>query len=157
MMTPEPQILFPRSEVKIGNETVMVHELVWIDALDFLKQFGGYIGKLTFNQRGELAISPELVANLIANTDELSTLLLTKSTGRDALFVRSLLLGQVLDLLDAALALNLSEEILVKGKKIAGRFQEFAGRTPTPRIASPASPSAQPIPSSSSTDIGAPS
>ncbi len=154
-MTPETRILNPKKELMIAGETVTVRELAWMDALDFLKQLGGYLGKF-ISPKGEIEISASSITDIIANTDELSTALVTKTTGRDADFLRTVSLGQMLDLIDAALELNLSEEILAKGKKIAGRFQGFAG-VPSPRTAMPAPPSATPTTSSSGRDTAEPS
>lgn len=143
-MTPESQILFPQKELKIGDESFVVRELAWSEALDFLKKLGGYLGSL-MNDKGELVVTVSGLTDLISNTQELSATLVAKATGRTAESFENLSLGQMLDLIDAALELNLSEEIIAKGKNIAGRFQRFAGKTP--RMATPAS--AQPMTTSS--------
>ena len=147
MPTPESKILFPNKEVNIGDQTVKVRELKWSDTLEFLKQLGGYIGKL-MNEKGEVAVTPDLIVEMVTSTDELTTSLLRRCTDLEVEAIAQLPMTAALDLVDAALELNLSDDLIAKGKNIAGRFQKFAGVAP--RMAMPAS--ARPTISSSPRD-----
>lgn len=149
-MTSETEILHPAKSLKIHGETVVVRELKWKDALEFLNQLGGFLGALIDN-KGTLRVNISAFADLIKSTSSLSAMLVCKSAAKDEAWLDTLSLGQMLELLDTALALNLSEEIIAKGKKIAGRFQNFAGGTL--RTAPPASP--KPMSSSSPTGTAA--
>lgn len=135
-MATDAKILFPDREVKIGDETIKVRELKWAETLAFLKELGGYIGNV-MDAKGEVQVSPSTIANLVASSEGLTVSLLTKATQMDANRIAELPMSAVLELVDVALELNLSDDLIAKGKSIAGRFQKFAGARP--RIATPAS------------------
>lgn len=147
-MTTETEILNPKKELTIAGETITVRELSWMDALDFIKQLAGYLGSLV-DAAGNFRINIGTIADLVVTTNELALKLIAKTTGKDAAWIEALSLGDMLELIDIALALNLSDEILAKGKKIAGRFQKFASAGAPPRTAPPASP--KPMSTSSAT------
>jgi hypothetical protein len=146
-MSNEAQILFPQKELKIGGQTVIVRELAWPHATEFLSSLGKHVGEL-YDSAGKVKFGLSEIGDVIKNSAELSTYLLEKSTGRP---VGDFSLGAGLEVLDTALELNLSEEIMAKGKKLAGRFQGvIGGLNPTARRSAAAS--ATPTPSSSKTD-----
>lgn len=126
MATPDEDILFPDREVAVGgNKSIKVRELAWPDARAFLAELGGFLAKLV-NEKGEIRIDVGIITEIITASDELVASLILKTTGLNKTELDKLPIGAVLELLDAALELNLSDDLLAKGKKIAGRFQKFA-------------------------------
>ncbi len=139
-------ILFPNRELKIGNETVTVSELKWADALGFLKQLSGHMAAFV-TADGKLKIDVAELGKVVASSEDLAVSLIAKATGHDADWVNNLPLSVVLDLVDVALELNLSDDLLAKAKKIGGRFKAAAP---------PGQPLARPTITSSIRDTAAP-
>lgn len=122
MPTPESEILFPEKKVRIGDRDIVVREMNHHQAVAFLSVVGKYIGQF-FNSDGKPNITPESIGDMVRCTAELSEALLEGATGRPA---ADFPISVSLEILPAAIDLNLSEEILAKGKKLAGRFQGVA-------------------------------
>jgi hypothetical protein len=141
-MSNETEILHPVKSLTIAGQEVTVKELPWFEAIEFIKKLSGFIGSL-IDANGTLRVDIGAVTEMIVSTDELATTLITKTTGKDSEWVKTLSLSDALSLLDTALALNLSDEIIQKGKSIAGRFRRFAGEGM--RTANPASQKPSPI------------
>jgi hypothetical protein len=141
MATDDADILFPDREVAIGKQSVKVRELAWPDARAFMTELAGFLGKL-MNDKGEVRIDVGIISEIITASDSLIESLILKTTGKDKAWLETLPIGAVLDLVGTALDLNLSDELLVKGKKIAGSFQKFADarRTATPAASVPPTP-----------------
>lgn len=134
-----PSILRPERTVKLSDGEVVVHDLPWHDALQFLKLLSSHAKDLLGNVGPDGRVNvgdiiPKL-ADLIGNVEELSTFLLTRSTGKSADWLLGAPIDQgrgreggrstleVLALLDAALEVNLSDGLIELGKKVGGRLQ----------------------------------
>jgi hypothetical protein len=140
MATEDADILFPDREITVGGkQKIKVRELAWPDARAFMTELAGYLEKL-FDAKGEVKIDVSVITGLITTTDELISSLVAKTTGKDKAWLDTLPLGSVLDLIETALALNLSDELLAKGKKIAGSFTRFADARRTASQAASAAP-----------------
>jgi hypothetical protein len=135
-MTPDANVLFPDREFMVGEEKVTVREMLWPDALAFLRKLGTYLEKF-MNEKGEMRVDLGLITEVITATDELATMLIAKSIGKDEAWLAALSMSQGLEILGAALEVNLTEDLLEKGKKIAGFLQTFADAGM--RVAKPAS------------------
>jgi hypothetical protein len=146
----EKQILKPEKVIVVGNAPVTVRELAWPDALEFLKRLSEQIGKI-WDDKGNVKISLESIAEHVAQTGDLSTFLLEKATGHKAEEFSS---SQALDVLDTALEMNLREELVQGGKRLATRIQRFAN---VGAMANAALASRKPTSSSSPTATTAPS
>jgi hypothetical protein len=138
-MTDEAKILFPSQKVRLGEREIEVRELAWADALAFLADLGKHFGKF-MDAEGNVRISAESVAGVIAGTQELAESLMVKATGLTQEQCAELPISGMLSVIDAALAVNLSDDLFATGKRIAGRFQKFA----VPRTAPPATPPTEP-------------
>lgn len=137
-MSTESQILFPQKEIKVGEHKVIVREMDHHRAVVFLGVLAKYIGQF-FTAEGKPNVTPESIGEIITATAELSESLLEGATGRSA---SEFPISVSLDILDAAIELNLTKEILGKGKKLAGRFQDVAGFK-APMLTRPAQQSAR--------------
>lgn len=146
-----PSTLRPEITVTLRAGAVVVFDLPWQDALEFLKKLSGYANQLlAAGNGGTVSIDtllPRLV-ELIGNADELSTFLILKSTGKDEAWLKGTLKDgggregglstlEFLTVLDAALQVNLSDELLALGKKVAGRL----ARVMPAKVQTSASPS----------------
>jgi hypothetical protein len=136
-MATDAAILHPEKTLMVrrGSESieVTVSELAWPDAIAFLGKLGSHLGKL-INEKGEVRVDLGLITELIAGSTELANELIAKSTDEDADMLKDMRASDALAILDAALELNLSDELIERGKTIAGRFKKFA----TMRTANPA-------------------
>lgn len=149
-MPNDQDILCPKKEIKLGNTLVEVRELAWPDAMEFLKMLAGQIEKVIDPKTGNFRVSVEALTAVIAETGDLTSFLIAKSTGREA---KEFSITQGLKVLDEALALNLTQDIINGGKGVATRIQSFAGLG-KPAKATPAS--AKPMSTSSNTGTAAP-
>jgi hypothetical protein len=107
-------------EVKIN-----VRELTWPKALKFCLMLADKAAQ--FAKEGRFDFKPENFPALIANASELSDFLILESTGRDHAWLEALPVSSAFAVLDAALAINLSPEVLGSAKKAAGRFAQAIG------------------------------
>lgn len=124
--------LFPSKQVKLhGGEAVEVREMAWPDALEFLRKLTAFAGSY-LKPDGSFAFSMTGLADLVNSSAELSNFLILKSTDQSEAFLERLPVCSALDILDSALELNLSEEVLKRGKKLGARFQALAGKSPKP-------------------------
>lgn len=139
-MSTDQQILFPDRTIAVGTsdggqpKEVIVREMVWKDALDFLGQLGSFLQKVQ-DEKGEVRIDIGIITDLIAGTRELVESLIAKATDKDVAWFESLRLSDVMKVIESALDLNL---LVLKesGKSIAGRLKESGvGRTATPAAA----------------------
>lgn len=128
-----PSILRPEVSVPIGENPIIVRELSGLDALEFFMLLGKHAkeaiaactaidanGNLTIDANALLARLQELALSV----SELSTFLLTKSTG-DAEVLQKHGALQCLALLDAALEVNLTDDHIALAKKVGGRVGRF--------------------------------
>lgn len=157
-MSEDRNILFPNLEVVIGEgerkQKVIVSVLAWPDAIEFLRKLGDCIGSLGkfFDAEGNVRVDVGLVIEMISGSDVLSTFLVMKATGRDEEWLKKLPYHHGLELLAVALEINLSDELLAKGKAVAGAVTKCIDLK---RVATLAA-SAKPTSSSSSTATPAP-
>lgn len=123
-----PSAFRPTVEVRLGNETVAVNELAWPDAFEFLGRLGRHAGQL-LDAQGKLTFTFDRLAELVTQTQELAEFLVLKSTGRDPAWLHALPFSQGLELLSAALDVNLTEDLLKNGVQLGEQFKRLFGRT----------------------------
>ncbi|MEW6306273.1 MAG: hypothetical protein AB1705_22630 [Verrucomicrobiota bacterium] len=123
-MTP---ILNPVRTVNVQGEAVEVRELRALDALQFFKLLSAHAGKLV-NDQGNITLSLDRLVELVSGVEELARYLLLKSTGRDEAWLRGVSFGESLDVLDAALELNLTEDLLKKARRLGDRVKALFGQ-----------------------------
>jgi hypothetical protein len=125
-------ILNPVTELTVAGQLVTVRELRWAEALEFLQKLGAHAGQaITIGADGriETALTAERLTGIVTGAGELCDYLVVKSTGRDAGWFHALSASDALAVLDAALALNLSDEIIGRAKKLLARFAGGPGAT----------------------------
>ena len=140
-------LIHPVRTLKVDGLELEVREMAWPKALELFKRLGARLAVLVAAQRlaGEEseAYLQRIAASfgeLIAGAEDLSTLLLQSSVScparpGDTAWLADISVGGFIDLLDAAIEMNLRPEVLARGKKLAGRLQGVlapAMTTPTP-------------------------
>lgn len=117
-------ILFPDRGVKLSTgETITVRELSWHEALAFLRLLAEKLG--TVGQAADLSLTA--FGDLVVSAADLSQWLAEKAAGLTADKFGALPARDALAVLDAALAVNLNEELLGRAKKIGARFTGLGG------------------------------
>jgi hypothetical protein len=117
------QVLNPTKEIKVHGDVITVQEMRWPDAVDFFNRLASGIS-LFLDEKGQVSINPKAITQMVTSSAELSTLLILRSTGKDEAWLKQIGVCAALDVLDLALELNLSEELIAKGKKLAGRVKD---------------------------------
>lgn len=135
----DTEILFPNKEIKLNkNESLTVKELEWNEGLEFVRELSKQMSIVTELANAVMAskdgktfsVQPGTIASLITGSADLAGSLVRKATGLDDEGMKKLSMSKGLEVLDLALELNLTNELLEKGKKIAGRLQSFAAGGP---------------------------
>lgn len=119
-------VLNPVIPVNIQGEVVEVRELTWKDYLAVIKRVTGTALSVV-GPGGKLDLNAANLTDAITEQEDTLQLVLSKSTGKDQEWVAKLSARDACRLLDAAVALNLSEEVLAEGKKLAGKMAGVFG------------------------------
>lgn len=108
-----------------GKGIVLVTELKWRDAITFLRLISTSLGGM-INESGKFQMNSDSIAKLVAESDVLSTHLVTKTTELTPEQFGDLPARDALEILHVSLSINLSPDILGKGlavgKVISGAF-----------------------------------
>lgn len=112
-------------EITVGGEKITVREITWLDTLTLMKKIGAHAQSLV--KDGAVKFETDKIAELLAGTQELAEFLITKSTNLDADWLNKLSFPDGLEVLDAALEINLSPEIVGKAKNVGGRLGQALG------------------------------
>jgi hypothetical protein len=123
-------------ELTLHGQKITVREMRWMDARQFLNKLAAQAGAFFDVQESpETGINVKFVFDLprligvIKDCGELADFLLTKSTGQPEAWLQEISLTDGLQVLDAALELNVSEEIITALKKtVAGMATAVRGR-----------------------------
>ncbi len=122
---------------------VTVREMKWGDAIAFVrllsKELAGLIG---VDAAGRASLNLGKLPEIVASSDTLTTALVTASTGLTPEALASLPASSALEVLEAAVDMNLTEALLGKLRRIGGKVAGAFGAAPTP----PAPPAAEPTP-----------
>ena len=119
-------ILHPVREVPLRNETVTVREMRWKDAIAFTEKLSGLTGRFT-QPDGRLVVTPEKLGAVIASSGDLATELLERATGRGREILDELRPVEVLELLAAAVEVNLHEDLLGKARGVGQALSKALG------------------------------
>jgi hypothetical protein len=123
----EHKILNPQLDVKLHDGEVAVRELTWPVLWQFLDKLSAHAGKLV-GEDGKFIINAERIAGVVASSQDLSQRLILGTTGKDEEWLNKRPLGEVIQLLEASLEVNLSDSIIDRAKKIGSRLAGlFAG------------------------------
>jgi len=125
-MNREIQILRGKTEVEIQGTLVEVKELTWTEALEFFERAAEGLVQLA-DEQGQIHLTPDTFRELLRRSHGLTQWLLYRATSLDVPTIELLPIRDLLRLLDAALELNLSDEVLELGKRVARRFGGFLG------------------------------
>ena len=115
------EILNPVKEIAVAGATWQVKEMNWRDGMQFLGMISKHASEVVSGEGGKVTVDFAKLPALVASMEELANFLLTRSTGRELAEVNALRFSDSLALIDAAIELNLSQELLERGKQIAGR------------------------------------
>ncbi len=133
------EILRARRTVNLATGPVAIQELSWIELKGLLNQIAGQL-QGCIGADGRFALDIARLGDLIKNSQELSELLLNKTTGKNFEELGALSVGEFLGLVDAALDLNLA--VLADGvKKVGGRLAVLTGGPTAPKTTPPSSAS----------------
>jgi hypothetical protein len=132
-------LLRPSVKVLTSLGQIEVRELRWADALTFLKMLSAH--SQHFLEDGRFNFNLGKMVELITGACELSAFLLEYSVVDAEMEISAMPFHDALLLLDAALEVNLSPEILALAKKTAARFAPASGvRAATPAARTMPSP-----------------
>jgi hypothetical protein len=128
-------VLNPIRRPRIAGAEIEVRELRWRDTSYAVQQLTDAIAGMIDIQGTafNLIIDRQKLLDAIIKNESLLAFVLEKATGRDADWVTNLSTRDMLLLLDAVLDVNLSEEVLNAGKKVAERLKKlFGSMKPSP-------------------------
>jgi hypothetical protein len=134
-------ILHPVKTISIGGETVEVRELRWPEALGFLEELAKQAGQFLTSD-GRLTFQADQLSRIIQESGGLVEYLVTKATGKDSGWLNARTPVEVLEVLQAAIELNVSPELFARGKALAGRLQSVFDKRPTGHPSTNSSPNA---------------
>jgi hypothetical protein len=115
------EVLNPVRSLTIAGGEWTVQELNWRDGMTFLGMVSKHAGEIIGGDLQKIEIDFAKLPALIGNVKELGDFLLTKATGRKQEEIDALRFQEALEVMEAAIELNLSEELLQRGKSVAGR------------------------------------
>ncbi|MCZ7635756.1 MAG: hypothetical protein M5U12_06745 [Verrucomicrobia bacterium] len=119
-------ILHPVREVSTRGENVTVREMRWKDAVAFTEKITGLMGRF-IEPDGRLVVTPEKLGAVIATSGDLATELLERATGRGREFFDDLRPVEVLELLAAAVEVNLHEDLVGKARGVGQALSTALG------------------------------
>jgi hypothetical protein len=130
----ETKVLNPQKDVKLHDGEVAVRELTWPALWQLLEKLSEHAGKFV-TEEGKFFINAEKISGLVMSSQDLSQRLILGTTGKDQEWLNKRPVGEVIDLLDASLEVNMSESIMNRAKKIgsrlAGLFAAPPAKTPS--------------------------
>ncbi len=124
-------ILHPVREIPLRGETVVVREMRWKEAIAFTEKLSGLAREFT-EPDGRLVVTPEKLGAVIARSGDLATQLLERTTGLGRETLDDLRPVEVLDLLAAAIEVNLHEDLLGKARGVGQALSRSLGLATKP-------------------------
>ncbi|HXG46254.1 MAG TPA: hypothetical protein VNO52_01420 [Methylomirabilota bacterium] len=113
-------LLNPTRTIAVNGQEVEIRELRAIDALAFAKLLAEQLSRIA-GAGQQLVIDLGKLVELVAASEQLSNFLVLKSTGRPAAWLAEITLADYLDVLEAAIELNLREDLQKKFVALGGR------------------------------------
>lgn len=108
-------VLNPVKELTVNGKTVQVRELRAVDGLQFIKRLADFLGDLQPSKsNGEVAVK---ISELVCQSTDLAQHLVLKSTGNGEQWLSEISTEEFVDVLEAAVDLNLHQDLV---KKIRG-------------------------------------
>ena len=110
--------------VIVDSTRIEIRELNFLQLLAFTEKLAGVASQFfSMSEGGAIRVSIDDLAGVVRGSSELSHELLTATTKLTAEQLDQLPASAVLVLLEQAIALNLSEEFLARGKALAARVK----------------------------------
>lgn len=119
------------------DRTVAVRELRWGDAIGFIQLLSAELsGLVGVDANGRAAIDSTKIPELVRTSSALTDYLVEKSTDITPVELRDSSASDALEVIDAALEVNLNDTLLGKLRKVGARVMGAFGATPTPDVRS---------------------
>jgi hypothetical protein len=119
-------ILHPVREVPVtGRGQVEVREMRWKPALAYVQKLSGVLGE--FIEGGRLVVTPEKLTGVLVKSADLAGELIVRSTNLSPTDVDDLYPSEALALLQAAIEVNLHEDLLGKARGVGRALQGALG------------------------------
>ena len=122
----QPDILNPILRVNVKGVDVEVRELSWKDHVRAIKELTSTVIELLKEGKGS-EFNAETIIEAITKQETLAAWVIAKSTGNDSAWVDSLSAREALAILCAVVELNLTEEVIGRGKALAERMSGVFG------------------------------
>lgn len=128
MQTIDP--INPVLTVRVRGEAVDIKELKWRDSLRLVKSITDSLTELLAkrNAGGQLELGAEDIVTAITKTEDVAGWLIEATTGKPTEWVNGLSTREAMQVLSAAVKLNLSEDVIGSGKELAGHLSAAFGR-----------------------------
>lgn len=117
-------ILNPVRELTVNGKTVQVRELRAVDGLQFIKHLGEFFSDFQ-KESEDRGGSRNAIGAMVLGSTELSQFLVLKATGNPNEWMTEISTEEFLDVLTAAVELNITEGLI---KKALGVVDVFRGR-----------------------------
>lgn len=133
-----PDIHNPVRRIDVRGELITVKELVWKDCLQAVREMTATVLQLLGPGGTTMVLDKEKIVAAITQQEQLVTWVLEKATGKPQDWIATLRPRELLPLVEAAVELNLSDEVVKSGKALAGRMGGVFGQTkPSPARSTP--------------------
>ena len=110
----------------LGGRTVEVRELTWKQLLHALKQLAQRALTFVAQDGKTISIEASKIVEALSEQEELAVWIVEKSTGLTADELALLGVRDFLAIVEAVVRINLSEEVVCLGKRIAGSVRAVA-------------------------------
>jgi len=139
-MTDPQSLLNPVQRVALAEgRFVEVREMRGIDTLSFLRMLTGHLEKF-IDADGHFRLDLTTLAEAVMASEDLALFLVSHATGQDAEWVRGLSTSEFLAVLEAAIALNIREDLKKRAERLGALVSSLftAGASAKPSAPSPA-------------------
>lgn len=113
--------------VQLRGDRITVKELTWKAYISAVKQLTGTILQFVGSDGNTITLTKDTLLNAISEQEGLIETLVHESTGKETDWIRGLSGREMLSILEKVIELNLTEEVVGMGKKLAGRLTTAMG------------------------------
>lgn len=126
------QLVVGETSIRVGDQSLTVREMRWPDAIQFFSKLSKMVGSMVEQSpEGRLTFDMAKLPDAIMESSEIGEFLIAKTTELTVEQIQQLPARCALDVLSAAIEINLNQEVLGKFKRIGAVITEgFAGPKP---------------------------